>query len=226
MIAATTQALIACLADGQPANVRVVADRPLDRVDEPTLCVSALHLERAPGLREPTAESADWRPALDYRLRYAVTAYGKDALEEQALMDGAIERLATASQWSPAAPLAPNDWRALGVAMRLALIVEATFVHAREPAPVAPVTEKAELLLTPTQPLVGKVVTPAGTPVTDAQVSLPYARLTTRTDATGTFRFSNAPAGRAARRIVVTARGRRAEASADEAAIITLQPGD
>lgn len=183
-IEAATQNLMAWLSDvaGQPARLAPPADGSADGLSLWPLELRSQRQTRSGGsAREPYR----------FGVRYLLTASGPQALR---LLDRVLTAASRAGE--PEISLEAGDpalWRALGVAPRPAVFIEAPALIEQPATTAPPVLHPLQVTIIPRVTLAGRVVGPGGVPLAAMRVEVLGTPLKTETDAQGRFTVAGVP---------------------------------
>ena len=181
-IEAATQNLMAWLAEaaGQPARLAPPSD-----ADGLTLWPLELRTQRQ------TRSGSSAREPYRFGVRYLLTASGPQALR---LLDRVLTAASRAGE--PEISLEAGDpalWRALGIAPRPAVFIEAPALIEQPATTAPPVLHPLQVTIIPRVTLSGRVVGPNDVPLAAMRVEVLGTPLKTETDAQGRFTVAGVP---------------------------------
>ncbi len=139
--------------------------------------------------------STSRRLPLQTSLRYLVTAWAdKPETEHRQLGDLVFAAMEHPEFEVELAAQPAEFWLAFGIAPRPAFMLRLPVQVERPEPQIGRIRHPVEVRFSPAVSLAGRLVGPADVPLSGAQVELASLQLTTRTDATGRFRFAAVPA--------------------------------
>lgn len=156
-------------------------------------------------------------PPLQITLRYLIVPQAKTPGEAHRLLGNLIVSAMENAEFEvEKEPLAPELWRAFGIAPRPSFVLRVPFRHERKEQIAPPVRFPVTIQQAVLESLQGRVSLNQ-IPLVSAKVEIPLLKLFTQTDADGKFRFASLPSEPKDKSLLIRAKGREFFVSTGEA---------